>query len=560
VVGRNIDGSNSQTVIFDSLGRITNVLNLLAPTSPGFAYSYYDLAHPTNRVGSLSYPNGQSTVYNYFGNTGDERLQEIKNLKTTTGPVLSQDDYTYSADGKIATWQEQTDSNPPVQWTEGYDAADQLTSAVLTNPSIFTPAVRSDSYGYDAAGNLTTFNVSGVLRNPTYNALNQLIGSTPSGTRTVGFTGSLNDSATVTVNGTPATTNSSHDFAGTASLTTASTNTVATVAVVATDTHGNVTTNNYQTVVPAELTYSPTFDSDGNELSNGAGENYIWDAKNELIIIDYTAGPNLGNHTEFAYDALGHRIAIVERTGTGTTVGTGTVISTKQLVWDEDQIAEERNGSSTPVTTKRFFGQGEQIGTNNYYYTRDHLGSAREMTDSSGNIQARYDYDPYGRVAETQGSLASDFQYAGYYEHATSGLNLTWFRAYDPNTARWLSSDPLPDAERSQGPNLYEYVSNSPIGLTDPLGLAGGGGGNRGGQCPCGQHRVFFINTDRADANAGVVTGGGPGMIVGTAGGAVAYGLGAAASAPIAAVYVGDGIIASIVWVYSLPDSKCVPN
>jgi hypothetical protein len=39
------------------------------------------------------------------------------------------------------------------------------------------------------------------------------------------------------------------------------------------------------------------------------------------------------------------------------------------------------------------------------YYSRDHLGSVREMTDSSGNIQARYDYDPHGRVNPIQGTV-----------------------------------------------------------------------------------------------------------------------------------------------------------
>lgn len=32
-----------------------------------------------------------------------------------------------------------------------------------------------------------------------------------------------------------------------------------------------------------------------------------------------------------------------------------------------------------------------------YFYMTDHLGSIREMTDGGGAIQARYDYDPYGR-------------------------------------------------------------------------------------------------------------------------------------------------------------------
>jgi RHS repeat-associated protein len=463
VVGRNIDSADNETAVFDSLGRITSIANLLCPSGTSFTYSYFDPTHPTNRVGSVSYPNGQSTTFNYVGNTGDERLQEIKNL-TPTSAVLSQNDYTYSSDGKIQTWERQTDSNTPLLWTEGYDADDELTSAVLTNTAIASPAVRSDSYAYDNVGNATTFNVSGVSRSPTSNALNQLTGSTPSGTRTVGFTGALNGADTVTVNGTAATVNSSRAFSGTASLTTASTNNLFTVPVVATDAQGNIRTNKYQTTVPGELTYSPTYDADGNELTNGAGQTYTWDAKNEMMSIVYTVGANSGNHTDFAYDTLGRRISIVERTG--TTIGSGTITSTKQLVWNGATLAEERNVSNT--VTKNFYAQGEMIGTSSYFYSRDHLGSIREMTDSSGNIQARYDYDPYGRASQVQGTLASDFQYAGYYEHATSGLNLTLFRAYDPNTAKWLSRDLLGIAG---GINLYGYVGNNPVNKIDSMGL-----------------------------------------------------------------------------------------
>jgi RHS repeat-associated protein len=452
VVGRNIDSANNETTTFDSLGRVTNVLNLLAPTTPGFAYAYFDPTHPTSRVGTISYPNGQSTVYNYFGNTGDERLSEIKNLNPST-TVLSQNDYTYNAVGTIATWKQQTDSSTSLLWTEGYDTADQLTSAALTNTAITSPAVRSDSYNYDLAGNPTTINIGTVLRSPSYNALNQLTGSTPSGNQTVRFTGSLNGAATVTVNGSAATVNGSNYFSGSATL---APGTTTTVPVVATDAHGNSRTNHYQAIVPAEPSYSPTFDADGNELTNGAGQTYTWDANNELASITYTGGAS----TLFTYDALGHRIKIVEKNSGGT------VTSTKQLVWNGANIAEERDASNT--VTKRFFAQGEQISGANYYYTRDHLGSVREVT-SLLTFVARYNYDPYGRTTLVSGTNLSDFQYAGYYAHQPSGLSLTVFRAYDPNTARWLSRDPLGEGV---GSNLYGYVSNNPVNFYDPFGLA----------------------------------------------------------------------------------------
>ncbi len=78
--------------------------------------------------------------------------------------------------------------------------------------------------------------------------------------------------------------------------------------------------------------------------------------------------------------------------------------------------------------------------------------------------------DPYGRTTLVSGTNLATFQYAGMYVHQPSGLNLTLFRAYDPSTARWLSRDPLKDAERRLGPNLYEYCLNDPVRYNDPDG------------------------------------------------------------------------------------------
>jgi RHS repeat-associated protein len=145
-------------------------------------------------------------------------------------------------------------------------------------------------------------------------------------------------------------------------------------------------------------------------------------------------------------------------------------------------MAEERDATGVNVT-KRFFAQGEQIAGARYYYTRDHLGSIREMTNSTGAIQARYDYDPYGRATLVQGTNLADFQYAGYYEHQTSGLNFTKDRAYDPNTAKWLSRDPIGE---DGGINLYDYVGNNPANYSDPLGLL-----NPNGQWPLYSKQTF---------------------------------------------------------------------
>ena len=95
------------------------------------------------------------------------------------------------------------------------------------------------------------------------------------------------------------------------------------------------------------------------------------------------------------------------------------VTSTKQFVWVRNNRSESRDSSGTMVIN--IFSQGQTISGSNYFYTKDHLGSVCEMTDSSENIQARYSFDPYGRMTKLQGSHASDFQYAGYYFHSGGG-------------------------------------------------------------------------------------------------------------------------------------------
>ncbi len=208
----------------------------------------------------------------------------------------------------------------------------------------------------------------------------------------------------------------------------------------------------------------PGYDLNGNMTANGLGQTYLWDAENRLVKITYADN----SKTEFTYDGLSRRVRITERNAANTITGD------KRYLWaGGNQPAEEREANGTTVT-KRYFPQGEQrmggADAGFYYYTKDHLGSVREITNSSGALATRYDFDLWGKRTKLSGSMETEVGFTGHHHHAKSGLVLTWFRAYDAELQQWLSADPLGEAG---GMNLYGYVGGNPINRIDPLGLQG---------------------------------------------------------------------------------------
>lgn len=474
LTSRSIDGVN-ESWTYDDLDRMTNDTNPLG----SFTASYLDA---TRRITSLVYPNGQSTTYSYYGNSGDQRLKQIENWDPNLGPrQLSIFAYTYDVLGQIKQWSLTSAFENPVTSVRsyGYDSAGQLLNVAEGPADGMVSNVWS--YGYDPAGNRTnlelevTANSAATVSVSSYNDLNELLSQSGTSPLPVFFQGKINKPGTVGIglagdNGQEARMTQDTNSTSNGKIFTEGVNLPTgnnTVSITATNLNGYTSSSNYSLTVAGGQNISFAYDADGNltnEATATSTNEYDWDAENRLVeMTQWTNGMRLTS--QFSYDGFGRIVKIVEETN-------GVIGSTKQFVWSKKHLCEELNNNNN--VTRRFFAYGEQIDGTNYYFTKDHLGSIREVTDSSGNIVGRYDYSPYGVRTLVQGSDVSDFGFTGYYVHKVSGLQFALYRAYDANLGRFINRDPIGEAG---GLNLYDYVANDPMNWIDSLGFADGAAG-----------------------------------------------------------------------------------
>jgi RHS repeat-associated protein len=199
-----------------------------------------------------------------------------------------------------------------------------------------------------------------------------------------------------------------------------------------------------------------------------SGGHFIWDGANRVISFATSTqglrGAAGSVQSSFTYDGLGRLVRIVDTQGGKTTAD-------HSYFWcGSTRCLEHDNTQSGSPVSRQYFGQGVIASGTDYYYVTDQLGSVWQLVNASGAVQVQYAYDPYGNQATISGSAVSEIGYAGYFQHAASGLDFAMYRAYDPSYGRWLDRDPIGEAG---GLNLYAYVGGNPISLADNFGLMG---------------------------------------------------------------------------------------
>ena len=181
------------------------------------------------------------------------------------------------------------------------------------------------------------------------------------------------------------------------------------------------------------------------------------------------------------------------------------------------------------------------------YIHTDALGTPVAVTDASGNVIERSEYEPYGKVLKPE-TPQDGPGYTGQVFDSATGLNYMQQRYYDPAIGRFLSVDPVAAREKGDNFNRYAYAFNNPYKFTDPDGRDGLIGPEYRMAQPQPVDVVEAIVAVGCQCDPGAVAPSGSGAVesVGTPLELVATGGGAARVAGKGAAQTGEQVVARL--------------
>jgi RHS repeat-associated protein len=245
-----------------------------------------------------------------------------------------------------------------------------------------------------------------------------------------------------------------------------------------------------------------SLDDAGNEINTGITRNYS--SRNLMASVeDWAEDAASAHRLDYTYDGRGIRVSQTETPAYGPfTSATRHFIYTPELklltVTPYDQPNLWQPPPSDPQafhpdqpTSIVWFGDRPvaQFSTNfsgqppafyalssTLFTFTDHLGTPILLTDTTGSVVWRAEYEPFGNIHEMRTGERNDqpLRFPG------QELAMTWegteenyniFRWYRSGWGRYTQSDPI---GLDGGINLYRYARSNPIVGADPYGLTAG--------------------------------------------------------------------------------------
>ncbi|MBI3377424.1 MAG: RHS repeat protein [Nitrospirae bacterium] len=433
--------ANTITYSYDAVNRLTQKLypdgNMAAYqynansslTYAGNQYIAYNFTYDANkRIISSIDSAGKTLQYTYDANSNRTSMTDptggitsyaynaLNLVASITNPSGKQFGFTYDSLGR------RTKLRHPnvVQTTYTYDSNSRLTSLITFNSKLST--LNSFTYTHDNVGNRTTMTESAGTHNYAYDVIYQLTQATHPKPPSEQFT---------------------YDPVGN---------------------RANTTVDTANRLLE-DAAYLYTYDANGNLIrkvrkTNGETTTFSYDFENRLIQL-LTPNSQLITYT---YDPFGRRL---EKNVNGTI---------KSYLYDNEDILAEYDGSGV-LTTKYTHGPGideplamERAGQS-YYYHADGLGSIKTITDSTGKVVQKYEYNSFGRITyQLSQTFIQPYTFTGREFDPETGLYYYRGRYYYPSRGRFISKDPI--GFGGGDVNLYRYVGNNPVNFVDPEGLA----------------------------------------------------------------------------------------
>jgi RHS repeat-associated protein len=448
-------------------------------TTPKVQYAYSQMSGGANhsRLISMTYPNGRVLNYNY--NTGvDDTISRLSSLSDSSATLES---YSYLG---LSIVVKRSHPQPGVDLTyikqagesngdagDKYTGLDRFGRVVDQRWLVTATGTHTDrfQYGYDRNSNRLyrnnlvntafgeLYHVSGGGNG--YDNLNQLTGFAR-GVLSASVPGGVLDTVA-----SPSHSQSwTFDALGNWSTFTSD------------GTSQNRSHNAQNQITSISGSTTPTYDNNGNTTGDQAGNTMVFDAWNRLVTVKNSGGTAIATYT---FDAMGRRVT--EASG-GTTR-----ILYFSSVW---QLLEEDVGGAMQDqyvwSTAYVDGLVERdTPSQRLYVQQDADWNVTAVIDTSGNVQERYVYDPYGKVTilapdwstRASSSFSWVYLYQGGRYDFTAGLSDFRNREYSPILGRWMQVDPL--GFYAGDMSLYRYESSNPPNALDPGGLFDFSGGIR---------------------------------------------------------------------------------
>lgn len=455
-------GATSQT--FDSAGNLKTSTNANGKTT---TYTYDEL----NRVSKIIYHDAKTVVFTYdtftTSNFGKGRLSKITDASGSTT-------FVYNQRGQLTT-KTQTISGRNRVHRYGYDSKGRVYTNTLPSGAVV-------KYVYNSNGQISSLQINNVTQ------LSAIAYQPFGGVKSFAYANGKTFNRTFDLDGrlgsfalASGTVNIGYDRAG--RITTLGNQTFGYDALdrlisangqsYGYDANGNRLSLNSTTYTVSNTSNRVTdvnavnyqYDAAGN-VTNDGSNTFTFNAANRL-----SKAVNANATADYVYNGLGQRVKkTVVQNGVTTTMlfaydEAGRVVGTYNADGSLIQEIVYLNDIPVIVITQNA----------NFYIHSDQLNTPREITNQSGTIVWKWENtDPFGA------NLANDdpdgdgtkfvfnHRLAGQYFDQETGKHYNYFRDYDPQTGRYIESDPV---GLIGGINTYSYAKGNPVNFADPLGL-----------------------------------------------------------------------------------------